>query len=372
MRVGIDARNLVSPPSGIGRFLNGAIREFEQRDVAVHLFLPSAPQDAFRDLTGSLPTTISAARNPMERSLWGQMQLSRLAREAGVDLLWGPAHRLPRYIDRHIARVLTVHDLVWLRAPQTMRRQTLWGERIFMRQAIACANEITTVSEATRADLMAQFHPPEDRVRCIYPGVCSLPAAQSGDVLRRHGLDEPYALFVGTPEPRKNLAALIAAYRSLDPGLRAACKLVVVGGNGWGGIDPVAMAEGMESDIRVLGRVDDADLSMLLAGALFLAMPSLYEGFGLPIIEANAFGVPVLTSGISAMPEAGGDAALYVDPRDIGSIVDGLTELISNSALRNKLSARARANAERFRWQDFGDGMLAVFERALAERRRRR
>ncbi|MAY63391.1 MAG: glycosyl transferase family 1 [Rhizobiales bacterium] len=372
--IGIDARHLLFPLSGLGRFLTGAILEFERRGENIHLFLPSPPTgdcgQSTLDLTARIPTSISASFNPVARAAWGQFTLPALARRAGVNVLWGPAHRLPRFGTDGLAKVLTVHDLVWRHAPGTMRRRTLWGERVLMRQAVASADQVTTVSEATRADLMAQFQTPAERVRCVYPGVGPLPAPGESDVARRHGLARPYALFVGTPEPRKNLARLVAAYRSLAAEHRAACMLVIVGGEGWGDVDPAALAAGMEDDVRVLGRVGDAELSALLAGARFLAMPSLYEGFGLPIIEANAFGVPVLTSSVASMPEAGGDAALYVDPLDAGSIARGLVEMIGDDVLRDRLAGKARANAARFRWRDFGEGMRTVFERALAERRR--
>mgnify|MGYP001627923074 FL=1 len=305
MLIGIDARNLLFPLSGLGRFLTGAILEFERRGEDIHLFLPSPPTgnwaQSARDLTARIPTSISASASPAARAAWGQFTLPALARRAGVSLLWGPAHRLPRFGMNGLAKVLTVPDLVWRHAPGTMRRRTLWGERALMRQAVASADQITTVSQATRADLMAQFQPPAGRVRCVYPGVGPLPAPEDGGAVRRHGLTRPYALFVGTPEPRKNLARLIAAYRALAPDQRAACMLVIVGGGGWGDVDPTALARGMEEDIRVLGHVGDTELSALLAGARFLAMPSLYEGFGLPIIEANAFGVPVLTSSVASM-----------------------------------------------------------------------
>jgi glycosyltransferase involved in cell wall biosynthesis len=153
--------------------------------------------------------------------------------------------------------------------------------------------------------------------------------------------------------------------------IRAGLPLVLAGGQGWGFTDPANIARrlGIERFVRLAGYVNDAELHALYRGARFLAMPSLYEGFGLPIIEANAAGIPVLTSNTSSMPEVAGDAALLVDPLDVSSIAAGLERLACDDNEHARLAARARANASRFDWAKSAAAMESVFEEAILARR---
>jgi glycosyltransferase involved in cell wall biosynthesis len=369
MLVGVDARNLVPSMSGLGRFVAEAVRELRRQGADVHLFLPEPPHPDLKDQIVDMSMTVSACRGPLLRAFWGQTLLPRQAASRGVDVLWGPAHRLPGRLRGDIARVVTIHDLVWRHAPQTMRRQTWLGDRLLMRRAVQAADAVVADSDATLRSLMEGFElggrPP---VR-IYPGVIALRPDTRIDLSSRFGIDRPYALFVGTPEPRKNLPRLIEAYRSLEAALRGRCMLVLTGGAGWGDADLANHIRGFENDIRLAGRVADGELAALYQGCLFTVFPSFYEGFGFPIVEANAFGKPVLTSEVSSMPEVGGSAALLVDPTRTASVGEGLARMIADDRFRNELAARAEGNAARFTWRRFGEQMLAVFEKALAKRR---
>jgi glycosyltransferase involved in cell wall biosynthesis len=313
--------------------------------------------------------TVSACRGPLLRAFWGQALLPRQAASRGVDVLWGPAHRLPGRLRGNIARIVTIHDLVWRHAPQTMRRQTWLGDRLLMRRAVQAADAIVTDSDATLRSVTEEFGPVGRPSIRIYPGAIALRPNPRIDLSSKLGIDRPYALFVGTPEPRKNLPRLIEAYRSLEPTLRGCCMLVLAGGGGWGDADLVGNIRGFENDIRVVGRIADSELAALYQGCLFTALPSLYEGFGFPILEANAFGRPVLTSDASSMPEVGGEAALLVDPTSTVSIGEGLVRMIADDRFRRGLAAKAEENASRFTWRRFGEQMLAVFEKAVSKRR---
>ena len=188
--------------------------------------------------------------------------------------------------------------------------------------------------------------------------------------LQKFGIDRPYFLFVGTLEPRKNLPRLLTAYSRLGESIKEQAILVIAGGKGWGGVDvnEVVAELGLVSHVRILGYVDEITLAALYANAQFLAMPSLYEGFGLPLVEAMISGTPVLTSNNSSMPEVAGNAGWLVDALDIGSIGNGLNKLICDEQLRGKLAANAKSNVARFSWDKSAQLLITVFEQAISLR----
>jgi glycosyltransferase involved in cell wall biosynthesis len=267
--------------------------------------------------------------------------------------------------------VVTIHDLVWKHAPETMRPVSRWLDANLMPEAVRLADKVITVSKNTADDLLANMPFSEGKVCSIPLGVAVLAQPQLRESMASLGLQAPYILFVGTLEPRKNLARLLEAYSRLPNTLKLSALLVIVGGKGWGGVDVVTLANqfGIGDRVRVFGYVSDERLAALYAHALFLAMPSLYEGFGLPLLEAMVRGTPVLTSHCASMPEVAGDAALLVNPHDVESIRKGLAEMLGNEKRREALVAQSKVNAERFSWDRATDETLKVFETAIAARR---
>lgn len=288
------------------------------------------------------------------------------------DVLWGPAHRLPLWVPRNTARVVTVHDLCWLRAPQTMRLASRALDAAFMPRALRQADRIIAVSQATADDLVNTFPWTAQRLTVVLEGASPLPSPEAAERLATLGIPMPYVLFVGTLEPRKNLPRLLeafAAWRRATPDVPA---LVIAGGAGWGGESLAARCEalGLRDRVYLAGRVDDQRLATLYAHALFLAMPSLYEGFGLPLVEAMSFGTPVLTSRTAAMPEVAGRAGVLVDPCSTESILEGLRQLAQGAALRTALAREAPREAQRFSWNRCALATMAVLEEAAAQRHR--
>ncbi|MEN3794783.1 glycosyltransferase family 1 protein [Fulvimarina sp. MAC3] len=371
LHIGIDARNLTVQQSGIGRYLVETTRHLVRQGCAVTLYLPQPPHHSSPSIDGAR-LVVSNYRSPPARMFWGQTVLPRQVASDGVDVFWGPAHRLPARLAAPIPKVLTVLDLVWIHAARTMRRRTYMGERFFMGPAVRAADAIVTISEATARDLLARYELPHDRVETIYPGAAALVEGRDPNLLRRLGLEGGYALFVGTLEPRKNLPRLIDAYSRLEPALRSRCRLALAGGRGWRQQDlaDLAARAGLSSgEVIPVGYLNEGELGQLYAHARFIAMPSLYEGFGLPIVEANAFGVPVLTSDRSSMPEVAGRAGRLVNPFDANDIARGFRELVEDNELHATLAAAARENARRFDWGRSTARIVELFERVVAERR---
>jgi glycosyltransferase involved in cell wall biosynthesis len=236
-------------------------------------------------------------------------------------------------------------------------------ERVVPR-SVARADRVLADSKATRDDLVAHFGAPPDKVQVLYSGVdarfCPEKGPGEGERLRaKYGIESPYVLSVGTLQPRKNYVRLIRAFANLP---LANLQLAIAGGRGWLYEDIFAEAQKHGDHVRVLGFVDDADLPALLRGAALFAFPSLYEGFGIPPLEAMACGVPVVCSDASSLPEVAGDAALMVDPFDVDALTQAMARALDDADLRQEMIARGLSQAARFTWEKAARQLLSSFE----------
>ncbi|MCA0012513.1 glycosyltransferase family 4 protein [Mesorhizobium sp. B292B1B] len=371
MRIGIDGRNLGSASDGIGRFVHNAVKALTALGADVFLYAPGKI-NADYDIPHGVPVRTANFKGSVARTYWGQAVVPSWAARDKVEILWGPSHRLPFLLDREIGRVVTIHDLVWLHAAQTMRTRTWMGDRLLMKPALKTADVVVADSMATATALTNEFPWLKSPVRTVAPGTAALPAPGDVGSLEPLGITRPYALFVGTIEPRKNLSNLIKAYGLLPAATQSGCDLVVVGAKGWkqtGLADEVRNSD-LGTNIKFTGFVDDATLATIYANCLFLVMPSLYEGFGFPIVEAQSFGKPVLTSNTSSMPEVAGNNAVLVDPKNPAAIAAALHRLCVDVKFRDGIAAGAKKNAARFTWENYAKGMLQIFELAIERRRK--
>jgi len=368
-RIGVDARLLSQKITGIGRYTVEMLDHLTEAGHEWYLYSPTPIVIGHWQRPNVHLRTANLPGRPL-RMLWTQSLMPWQAARDGVDLFWAPTHRLPRYLNGRIARVVTIHDLVWKHAGETMRPTSRWLDARLMPEAARLADRIITVSSHTADDLVSEVAEAAGKIRAIPLGAPTPVGRMSADILSEMGLSEPFFLFVGTLEPRKNLARLIEAYALLPDNLRNAATLAIAGGRGWGGVDVETLSaqHGVTERVRVLGYVTEAQLSGLYEHALFLAMPSLYEGFGLPLLEAMVHGTPGLTSDRASMPEVVGDAGILIDPYDAGSIRDGLSRLIGDADLRRRLGERALDRMPRFSWDRAVSQTLDVFDEAMAVR----
>jgi glycosyltransferase involved in cell wall biosynthesis len=288
----------------------------------------------------------------------------------GNDVFFAPNFFVPR---RHMAAVRslvpTVHDLTFLRLPNTVQRETLDNLRRHLPRVLFAADALIAVSAATARDLAAFGGVTPRRVHVIHEGVD--PGFLSRGSVSVGGLPPRYLLFVSTLEPRKNVVMLLDAFaRAVDQGYPG--ELVLVGRWGWRteAAQEALRRSPVRRRVRHLDYLDRETLSAVMHGAEALVFPSLLEGFGLPVVEAMACGVPVIVSRASSLPEVAGEAALYVDPHDASDIAVAIGRLTGDPGLRECLSARGRARAARFRWEETARATAAVLRRAggLAER----
>jgi len=372
LRIGIDARLVHYRRGGISRYVMGLLGGLAAADH----------QDQFVVLQSRLdPHALVEAPNFRRYDLWTpphhareQLLLPLELGLTGIDLLHSPDFIPPQR--RRCRSVITVHDLGFLIFPDLVTDES---RRYYsqLEDAVRSTDAIIAVSEQTRRDMAALLGVPPRRVDVIYHGVdpCFGPATDS-DALkafrRHHNLPERYFLFVGTIEPRKNLGFLLDAYRSAFERASSEGKphLLLAGQRGWRCDDIFERLERPEyrSLVRHCDGFATDELVPLYQGALALVLPSLYEGFGFPALEAMACGTPVVCSAVSSLPEVVGEAALALPPDDAPAWMAALRQLAEDEALRADLRQRGIERARQFDWRRTADQTLAVYRRALQAR----
>jgi glycosyltransferase involved in cell wall biosynthesis len=287
----------------------------------------------------------------------------------GAELFHATEHLLLPL--RSIPNVLTIHDLIFRHLPQHHKPLNRWYLNLTMPLYCRRASHIIAISEHSKRDVISAYGIAEEKITVVYeaaaPGFCPQTPQAVTAIRARYGLPEHYLLFVGTIEPRKNLTRLLAAFEAVYRD-GVVDGLVVVGRRGWLYGDFFARLE--ESPVRevvlLLGYVPDDDLPAVYAGAQALVLPSVYEGFGLPVLEAMACGTPVVASNASSIPEVGGDAALYFDPLEVEAAVDALRRLLGDGSLQDEMRERGLAQAARFSWQRAANETRAVYDVVMA------
>lgn len=308
--------------------------------------------------------------------LWTHLRLSAEMLLHPPDVLFVPAHVLPLYHPRR--SVVTVHDLGHRYHPQAHTARQRWYLEWSARYHVRTAAHLLADSQATRDDLVRLYGADPARVTVAHLGVDPAlePLRDPGrlaEVWRKYGITGPYLLYLGTLQPRKNLVRLIEAFaRIADEPLRpegrpetAYLQLVLAGKKGWLSEEILARPRelGIEGRVVCTGFVDDADRAALYSGASLFVMPSLYEGFCMPVLEAMACGAPVACSHVSSLPEIAGNAALFFDPLDVGAMAKAIKRALADEELRRAMAERGFERARTFTWARCARQVLAVLER---------
>ncbi len=373
MAIYLDISAAVHHRAGLGRYAESLARALLTAEPESYALFYNRERGV-EPLPGleRVPTrTVALGYKPWRMLVW----LGQLAR-VGLDrlladgtLFHATEHLLPPL--RSMPTVLTVHDLIFKHLPAHHKRLNRWYLNWALPLYCRRASHIIAISECTRRDIVAAYGIPSDKITVVHEAADPRfrpQSAQAVAVVRsRYKLPKRYVVFVGTIEPRKNLTRLLAAFEEVySAGLTDG--LVIVGKRGWLYDDFFAALERSHARDAVIlpGYVADADLPGIYAGAQALAFPSLYEGFGLPVLEAMACGTPVTCSATSSLPEIAGDAALSFDPENVQSITTALRRLLSDTDLQASLSQRGFEQAARFSWDRAAASTRRVYDRVLA------
>lgn len=362
MRIGIEITAAVRQGGGIGRYVREMIRALAKSDAANRYQLFFASPNPVPFPLFPLPSNFSTRHLPFHdiwlARLWHRAQFPINVEwiTGEIDLYHAPDFTLPPTRARS---VLTVHDLSFARDPDSAAPTLRAYLDKVVPRSVKRATHIIAVSQATKNDLVELYDTPQEKISVIYEGVDEkFKPTNDASKIKTYGVgDKPYILSVSTIQPRKNFKRLIQAFAQLPTDF----ELVIAGGKGWMYDDIFAEAEkeGVRGRVRFIGFVPDDDLPALYSHAAMFAYPSLYEGFGLPLLEAMACGTPTLASNVSCLPEVAGGAAVTASPYDVDSLAEGLKHTLVN---RDELIQKGFARASQFKWEAAARQLIDLYE----------
>jgi alpha-1,3-rhamnosyl/mannosyltransferase len=364
MRIVIDASSLLLRSAGVKTYF--------------YHWLEALWREAGAETIQAFPFLYQLGVLRHERSVLGP--LGTFPRLAAVHLVRLGVQPLFRWVTRgadvfHVSNLVrvrprgvkvtaTVHDMTCWLLPELHTAANVRADRAFGEHVLRSADGIIAVSESTRQDVIRMLGVSPERVRTIWSGV-----PEAYFQAKPRPAKQPYLLFLGTIEPRKNVGMLLDAWESMKPSLRKEFRLVVAGASGWkSGAVMQRLAAGVPG-VQFAGYVAEEDVPSLVAGALALVYPSLYEGFGFPVAQALAAGTPVIVSNVSSLPEIAGDAALLVDPHSVAELRAALESIVTSPSLRARLAANARKRASAFRWERAARASLEFFSKVANQNR---
>jgi alpha-1,3-rhamnosyl/mannosyltransferase len=367
VRICLDATSLLLPSAGVRNYLHYWLLSLELAAAARGDGLTTYPPGI---TSGRLDHTLSGADPLATRWRMALVQFANIRFNPALTLL--QARTDVFHCSQHCAApprwtasTATVFDMSCWRTPQYHTPANIAATRRYADRVLQRCSGIIAISEHARQDAMDILRLPGERFRVVYPGVAGAffqtGAAEASAVRARHALHAPYALFVGCIEPRKNVGGLLRAWQSLPAPVRRDHELVVAGPFGW---ESSAMRQALERGtpgVRYIGYVPEEDLPGLFAGAQAFVYPSFYEGFGLPVAQALAAGIPVITSNGSALPEVTGGAAICVDPDRPEELAQAMEAVLSRPELAADLKLRGHVQAQRFQWKCSAEESLDFF-----------
>src|SRR3990167_1008301 len=364
MNIGIDLYEAnVNQRVGIGQFAHHVISELYRLEK--HNFILFSPRDPLPDLPKARTNWRYVVGKP--GSFWTVRQLPGLIKKENVDVFFSPTHYLPWFTS--VPKVMAIMDVSYLRYPELFQARDLLQLKLMTNYSVQRARKILTISEFSKQEIIEHYKYPKDNIEVTYPGInrkikdkiITLDDNYQNKILKTHGIDRRYLLFVGTLQPRKNLERLIAAFERL----KSEVQLIIVGKKGWlwKPIIKRIQKSPKRERIKLLDFVSEEELFCLYNAADCFVLPSLYEGFGIPVVEAMFMGCPVVVSNTSSLPEIAGDAGIYVNPQEVSSIATGITNALQlKPTERRNLIQKGYRQAAQFSWETCARKTLSVLE----------
>ncbi len=356
MKIGIDGNEAnVEKRVGIGEYAYELLKEFKQfssPNLQFTIYLKSSP---LNDLPKEDQNWKYRIVRP--KKLWTQigLPLDLFLHWPRPDVFFSPSHYAPRLSP--VPTAISIMDLSYTHFPGLFRKKDLYQLVNWTKYSAKNARKIFTISLASKNDIIKEYKLRSDKIVVTYPGIKQI----SSNKYQVTSMDKPFILFVGTLQPRKNIVRLIEAFSKLKD---KRIKLVIVGKKGWlyEDILEAPLKFNVKERVQFMDFVKDEDMPSLYKNALCFVLPSLYEGFGLPVLEAMKYGCPVVISNVSSLPEAGGDAALYVDPKNVDDIGSKLEKVITDSNLRSEMVKKGYEQVKKFSWEKTAKETLKILE----------
>lgn len=371
MKIGFDAKRAFNNVAGLGNFSRNTISALARQYPTDRLFLFHI---------GRKKVEFSIPENSIEikpeklwwrtfRNAWRSFLISKLAKKQKLDIYHGLSHELPSGIEKTgVKSIVTIHDLIYIRYPEFFSKIDCTIYDTKFRYACRVANRVHAISEQTKNDLMTYFAVPEEKISVIYQSINpvfyrTIDHTSKHQLRKKFQIPARFILSVGTIESRKNLLALLEGMVSAKVYL----PLVVVGKltKYHHRVQKFIEADLNRLHVILLPRIQDEELAALYQMAEMMVYPSLFEGFGLPVVEAQACGCPVITSNTSSLPEAGGDAAIYINPEKPEEIGQAMADLLVNKKLRESLIAKGKINAQRVTPERYVEQLKQLYNSVL-------
>jgi len=370
MKIGINGYEAIVPRFGFEKDSGLPIRvgssevcyqllvELEKTDLENEyiIYLPSVP-------TSDLPKERPNWRYKIVKGqkLWTLIALNKEANKDSLDVFFNPTHYAPLFLNCPL--VISILDVSYKYFPELFKKKDLYKLSLWGKYSVKKAASIVTISNSSKDDIMKEYGVVSRKIHIISVGIKEIIENKMSkeEFIHKYKLSNSFVLFVGTLQPRKNVVRLIEAFAKQD---NKNIDLVIVGKKGWNYEEILQTPNrlGINDRVHFLHNVSNEDLPAFYKHAECFVLPSLYEGFGLPVLEAMKYGCPVITSDVSSLPEAGGDAALYCDPEDIESICSKMTELLKDEKLQEKLVKRGYEHVKKFSWEKSAKEVLSVLK----------
>ena len=373
MRVAVNTRFLLKDHlEGVGGYTHEVCRRLVKRYPQHEFFFlfdrPYSPEFIYSDNVQPL-VLFPQARHPWLWKWYFEYSIPRIFKKYQPDVFFSPDGFVS--LRSKVRTVIVMHDLAYTHYPEQVSRATYTYYKKYVPKFVRRADAIIAVSEFTKQDIVQQFHIPPDKIHVGYndckPEFCPLTEVQKTDIKKEHTGGKEYFFYAGSIHPRKNVARLIRAFDLFKSTSGAPIQLLIAGRKWWqtDAVDNAYEEAQHKKDICFLGYVPNAEMARLMGASMALVYPSLFEGFGVPVLEAMHCEVPIITSDVSSLPEVAGDAALLVNPTSVDSIADAMQQLYRDSTLREKLVRNGQQQRQQFNWEKTVDlvGALLFRER---------
>jgi len=357
MKIGLIVDALDDSSAGISVYAENLVKNILKLDKKNEYVLIHHKKNNKKVFKKTKELIVPLKNIPFAREYRKIFQLPKILEKKRFDIIHETTQIGPFFRKTKFKKIVTIHDLTPLRFPKTQSWQTHLHHKVGLKKILRRVDKVIAVSKSTKKDILKFFNIKKSKINVIYEGYRKLEIGKN--CLKKYKIQKPYLFYVGTLEPRKNIVNLIKGFKLS----KINCQLIIGGKKGWKyqEIFEIVKKEKLQKRVKFIGFVDDEDIGYLYKNAIAFIFPSLYEGFGLPILEAMSCGCPVITSNVSSLPEVTGNAAILINPRNTQEISKAIIK-IQNNNIRENLIAKGHKNIQRFNWENMSKETIKIYK----------